>query len=195
MYCGHQQIWTSTSSLIIFDISSQDQTNIHLHWASWRLDEFILFVKWEHEGQWRTNLGKKKESMGELDPAATYLFAMLSGKPWPRTQSRPLMSPTNYQDVLQAGSGFFWPWYTPFPLCLSPWQGLLSNSMPKSASFKLLCSLENKDMMLIQRTFLLTSKPLWYNKHITCLNKKLNKFERHGSWFMYKVLWFLETLV
>lgn len=51
--------------------------------------------------------GREKDSMGELDPASTYLTAVLSGKPWPRTQSRPLMSPTNYQDVLQAGSVFF----------------------------------------------------------------------------------------
>lgn len=47
----------------------------------------------------------------------------------------------------------------------------MSNSVPKSASLKLLCFLANKDMLMNQRSFFLPSKPLWYNKHITCLNK------------------------
>lgn len=125
----------------------------------------------DNDGDTREMDIKKKTGWERLDPASTYL-SVLSGRPWPPTQSRPLMSPTNYPDVLQAGSGFFvCPWYMPFPLCLSPWQGLTSNSMPKSASLKLLCFLANTDMLMNQRSFFLPSKPLWYNKHITCLNK------------------------
>lgn len=45
---------------------------------------------------------KKETGWERLDPASTYL-TVLSGKPWPPTQNRPLMSPTNYPDVLQAG--------------------------------------------------------------------------------------------
>lgn len=106
-----------------------------------------------------------------IQPPHVYLSSIV-GKALATAPSRPLMSPTNCKDVLQARSGFFfWPWYMPFPLCLSPWQGLMSNSLPKYASFKLLCFLANTDMLMNQRSFFMTSKPLWYNKHIACLNK------------------------
>lgn len=143
-------------SYFLYFISGPDRYSSPLNFIEFRF--IISILKWEcedsKEEMWE--MDREKKTGKRLGPASTYLPAF-SGKPWPRTQSRPLMSPTNFQCVLQAESGIFWPWYMPFPLCLLPWQGLKLKSMPKSPSLKLLCSMASTTMLMIPRLFLLTS--------------------------------------
>lgn len=148
--------WTSTSSHAELDVYSQDQTNTS------PLD-VMKFVKRSHDcggdGQ------RKKDFMGELDPVSTYL---LPGKPWPQSQSRPMISPTNYQDVLQAGFIFFFlEQYMP---CFLHVHGRASCS---TAGQKKVALLFGKPHMWwwFKGLFFETSGAVCYNKHTACLNK------------------------
>lgn len=127
----------------------------------------------DSEGQTREMDRETKIRRERLDPASAYLSAVLSGKPWPRTQSRPLMSPTNYQDVLQAGSGFFLTVIHAVPSRSVSVRDRASRQTPCQDLRVLSCfaSWQTQIGWWFKDCSFLTSKPLWYNKHITCLNK------------------------
>lgn len=98
-----------------------------------------------------------KRDCGQTGLASTYL-SVLSGKPWPQTRSRPAMSPTNYQDVLQAGSVF----QTVIHAVPSQSQSTTGPHVKHRAKIckKLLFFLANTDKLMNQRSLFLSSKPL-----------------------------------
>ena len=100
-----------------------------------------------------------------LDPASTYLLRSDAGKSLGhRPQRRPLMSPTNYQDVLQAGSGSF----------LTVIHAVPSQSQSTRAPCQTPCQTLQVLMLLcffgkitIRKDHSsLTSKPPWFNADI-----------------------------
>lgn len=109
----------SVSSQIVFDVfSSQDQTNALSPLNCMRFERV------------------RKDSMGEPRSSSHIFLSSVVRK----SQNRPPMSPTNYQDVLQGGSGFFPkpPYCTYSSVSVLVSDGLMSNPEPKSAAFELL---------------------------------------------------------
>lgn len=111
----------------------------------------------DNEGQTRemdSKKKKKKDLMGETWSSLHISLCSVVGKALATDPELTTDDSHKLSGCFTSRVGFFLTRIHAVPsLGLSPWQGLMSNSMPKSDSFKLLCFLANTDRLMIQRSF------------------------------------------